>query len=576
MQQYAASSNTEGRRVWLPIVNPIGRQPRTLRGCVAIGVLASVLPSPAASADILIESYRGDRPVDADRVLEPMRDELRKAGVKVRPLDVVAEAGEQLPLPGVSTPPLGPSYPADPNGQVELGATQVLHGDYDIGLATLAGVLEAAQANPGLVVADTSSSRWLTKAYAAVAFAQLRNHHPDAATQAVAEQIRSFPDDPIGRIVGPEVATLADTVRKTLDASPHDVVRITVSQPDVQVFLDEHPRGQGRVALKLVNAKYRLLLVRAGVARRYSVVVAPDRTSDLPVDWDADATFHATDQWVGFAWARGVEDKTEAAAARYARGGRQHDILVVSIVKRGNRRFVAGAIFEKLTGALVRRKAIALGDDGATCERALAQYLLKGDLSGCLVDVPDDPVPAMAHVRASRDPYLVSGIVAGAGAMSAISGIAVLAGKQDPRFGQGGPTYFSAPGVGLIAGGGLAIGVATYLATRASSSSERPTPTLRRSRAPIYASAATAVAAFVVGGYLLHINGTGTCGVDGPGGCLLRYRTTPYGGVLIGAGVAAAGFGVYWYLSAPGDSHAPALSLTPTGSGAMASLGGSF
>jgi hypothetical protein len=568
-------SKIELRGLWSAIVNAMQKPPRALRGCVAAAVLASSLASLPAAADILIESYRGDRPIDADRVLEPMRDELGKAGVKVHPVDVLAETGNPLPLPGAAAPPLGPSYPADPSAQVDLGTAQVFHGDYDAGLATLEGVLEAVRGNPARVVADASSPGWLTKAYAAVAFAQLRTHHLDAATQAVAEQIRSFPDAPIGRIVGPEVATLSDTVRKTLDGSPHGALRVTVSRPDVQVALDERGRGQGNLAVSLATGKYRVLLALGGVARRYVVTVAPGRTTNLQVDWDADATFDVTAQWIGFAWPRGQGDRTDAAAARYARGGLQHDVLVASIVERGERRFVAGEIFEKSTGVLLRRKAIELGHDDGPCGRALAQYLLKGDPSGCLVDVPGDSVPPVARTHAPRDPYLVSGIVAGVGAMAAISGIAVLASKRDPQFGQGGPSYLSGPGVGLIVGGGLAIGTATYLAMRASSNPEGPTTTLRRSRAPIYASAATALAAFVVGGYLLHINGTGTCGVDGPSGCYYRYRSAPLGDALIGAGVAAAAFGLYW-LSAPGDSHAPGVSLTPTGSGALAGIGGSF
>jgi len=539
-------------------------------------VLAIWLAGTPASADILIESYRGDRPSDADGVLEAMRDELGKAGVKVRPADVVAAAGEQLPLPGTTAPPLGPAYPADPGAQVELGATQVLHGDYDAGLVTLEAVLEAARANPALVVADASSPGWLTRAYAAVAFAQLRTHHLDAATQAVAEQIRSFPDDPIGRLVGPEVATLADSVRKTLEASPHLSLRLTVSRPDVQVALDEHARGQGSLGVSLVTGKYRVLLTRAGVARRHSVVVAPDRRADIEVDWDADAAFNVTAQWIGFAWSRGQDDRTELAAAHYARGGRRHDVFVVSILKRGAHRFVVGAIFEKSTGALLRHKAIELGHDDATCERALAQHLLKGDLSGCLVDVSDDAVRSVASARAAGDPYQAAGIIAGVGAMAAISGIGVLASKQDPQFGEGGRSYFSWPGVGLIVGGGLAIGTATYLAALASGSLEQGTATRRRSWAPIYASAGAAIAALVVGGYLLHINGTGTCGVDGPGGCFFTYRSAPLGGALIGAGVAAVGFGLYWQLSAPGGSRAPGVTLIPTGAGPVASIGGRF
>jgi len=539
-------------------------------------VLASWLPSLPASADILIESYRDDRPADADRILGPIRDELDKAGVKVHPVDVIAAAGEQLPLPGASDPALGPSYPADPSGQVEMGTNQVFRGDYDAGLATLEGVLKAAQQNPGLVVADTSSPTWLTKAYAAIAFAHLRNHHLDAATEAVAEQIRSFPENPIGRIVGPDVATLSETVRKALEGAPHGTLRIIVSQPDVQIFLDEHARGSGRAVLKLANGSYRLLLVRAGIARRYPAVVVPGRTTDLAIDWDADAAFSATGQWIGFVWPRGQGDKTEVAISRYVHGAPRHDAFVVSIVQRNARRFITGEIFEKQTGALVRHKAIVLGHDDDRCGRALAQYLLKGDLSPCLIDLPGETVQAAEGGHTPKDPYLVSGLVAGVGAMSVIGGAAVLASKRDPLNGQGGPTYLSWPGVGLMVGGGLAIGAAAYLANRASRNSETGKSTLRRSRAPLYASAATAAAAFAAGGYLLHLNGKGTCGLDEPGSCYYRYGSAPYGWTLLGAGVAAAGFGVYWQLSAPGDSRAPSVSLTPTQTGAMAGIGGSF
>lgn len=548
----------------------------TSRRCIVICALAIWLPSLPASADILIESYRDDRPADADRILGPFRDELDKAGVRIRPVDVIADAGEQLPLPGVSEPALGPAYPTDPSGQVELGTKQVFRGDYEDGLTTLEAVLQGARQNPAMVVADASSVTWLTKAYAAIAFAHLRTRHLDAATEAVAEQIRSFPENPIGRIVGPDVATLSDTVRKKLDDSPHGTLRILVSRPDVQIFLDEYARGSGKSSLTLASGYYRLLLVRSGVARRYSVAVVPDRTTDLSIDWDADAAFIATPLWIGFRWPHGQDDKTEAAVARYAHGGRRHDFFVVSIIQRDARRFLAGRTFEKHTGALLRHKAIELGRDDDQCGRALVQYLLKGDLSPCLVDVPSEALQVTEVAHAPHDPYLVPGIVAGVGAMSVIGGTALLASKQDPSTPSGGPSYLSGPGVGLIIVGGLAIGAASYLTKRASSNAEDGSRALRHSRAPVYAAAGTAVAAFAAGGYLLHLDGKGTCGIDGPGGCYYRYSSAPAGWALISAGVAATGFGVYWQLSAPGDSQVPSVALTPTETGAMASIGGTF
>ncbi|HEU4732248.1 MAG TPA: hypothetical protein VFT22_30345 [Kofleriaceae bacterium] len=539
-----------------------------------ICVLACTSPSLRASADILIESYREERPVDADRVLAPLRDELARVGVKARVADVIAEAGDQLPLPGVAAPALGAAYPAEPSGQVELGVRQVFHADYDVGLATLAAVIDAAQHNPARVVADPTAPGWLTKAYAAIAFAHLRSHHPDLAAQAIVEQIHGFPDHPIGRTVGPEIATLAETMRSKLDASPHGILRITTSRPEIQAFLDEHARGSNSVIPNLPVGRYRVLLMRAGVSRRYSVDIAPDRITDLRVDWEADTAFQVTPEWVGFTWPRGQPDETDAAAARYARATRQHDLFVAHIVQRGPRRFLAGKIFEKQTGVLLRHKAVDLGKDDGSCVRALAQYLWNGEQSACLVDVPGESDAPEKRGRAARDPYLLPGLVAGAGAAAALGGVAVLASTRDPA--DGGPRYVSGPGIALVAGGALAIGVAGYLAHRASGGSEAETQTLRRSRAPVYASAVAAAAAFIVGGYLLHLDGNGTCGVDGPTGCAYRYRTAPYGGALIGAGVAAAGFGIYWYVSAPADSRGPAVTLTVTGSGGVAGIGGIF
>jgi hypothetical protein len=452
---------------------------------------------------------------------------------------------------------------------------QVFRGDYDAGLATLESLLKAAQQNPALVVDDTSSPAWLTKTYAAVAFAYLRNHHLAAATEAVAEQIRSLPDSPIGRTVGPDIAALSDKVRKTLDGSPSGTLRVSVSRPDAQIFLDEHAPVRSKTFLKLANGTYRLLLVRSGVSRRYPAVVVADRTTDLSIDWDADAAFTATAPWIGFVWPRGQDDKTDVAVARYAHGAARHDVLVVSIVEQNTRRFLAGKIFEKKTGSLVRHKAIELGRDDDRCGRALAQYLLNGNPSPCLVDDPGELVHTAKPEHAPRDPYLVSGIVAGAGAMSLIGGVAVLAAKQDSSDGPGGPTYLSGPGVGLLVGGGLAIGAAAYLARRVFENPEYGDDTLRRSHAPLYVAAATTAAAVATGIYLLHLDGmVGTCSSGVPDACM--YRSAPWGWTLLGVGAAAAGFGVYWELGTPSDSQPTSVSLTPTATGAMAGISGSF
>lgn len=340
------------------------------------------------------------------------------------------------------------------------------------------------------VAIDPTSQDWLTKAYAATAFAQLRTRHSDAAADIVAEQIRSFPDAPIGRIVGPEVASLATSVRTTLDARPRGSLRVTVSRPDVDVFLNEQRRGPLGTVVSLVPGTYRVLLVAAGTSRTHRVAVAPGRQSDLVVDWEADTAFTASTTSIGFVWPRGRDDKTERIVARYARAGRRHDILVVGASSFNGRRAIMGQVFEKHTGARVRRKAIYLDGDVDTCLRALSQHLVTGDPSRCLFDPPDAVEPALPlasgaatsplmldgsaesesdHASRSRRARWVPPALIAGGAALLITGGVLIKIDEDPDLNS--PQYIrnSAPmGVGLAIAGTTAMvtGVALYFLWR--------------------------------------------------------------------------------------------------------------
>jgi hypothetical protein len=65
--------------------------------------------------------------------------------------------------------------------------------------------------------------------------------------------------------------------------------------------------------------------------------------------------------------------------------------------------------------------------------------------------------------------YLVPGIVAGAGVIAAVAGIAIQLAKDPPPVGEDQPARLvSVPGIGLMIGGGIAAGVGAYLWIRAS------------------------------------------------------------------------------------------------------------
>jgi hypothetical protein len=91
------------------------------------------------------------------------------------------------------------------------------------------------------------------------------------------------------------------------------------------------------------------------------------------------------------------------------------------------------------------------------------------------------------------------------------------------------------------------------------------------SRLPLYAAAGTAIAMFAAGAYMIHVDGTGTCGL-GPGDCPYVEGTGGAGWALLGAGAAAA-FTVYWHVKTPAPSRV-GISAAPGGS--LITLGGRF
>lgn len=72
-----------------------------------------------------------------------------------------------------------------------------------------------------------------------------------------------------------------------------------------------------------------------------------------------------------------------------------------------------------------------------------------------------------------RRRYLVPGLVAGAGMLAAGAGIVLQLAKEAPPIGERQPARLvSAPGVGLMIGGGIAAGVGAYLWIRASKAAQ--------------------------------------------------------------------------------------------------------
>lgn len=383
---------------------------RSFGRLLVIGVLVGAARGAAAQTTLLIESYVGERPADADRVLAPLRARLERGGVAARAAAVIASLGHRLPLPGTTDPALTATALAE---RIDLGVRSALRGDYQLAANQLEAALEAARANPSRVVSDEGSRAWLTKALAGLAFARGRLGDAAGAADAMAEQIRSFPEHPVTRdVFGPEAAQLYAAARRAIGAGTRGSLIVDVGEPDAQVYVNEAGRGRGGTfAGALFPGTYRVLVEVSGIGRRYTAAVRAGEETRLAIDWDTDARLTVTARWIGAVWPLGAEDRTARLAQRLARGGAIDGVIVVGIVRRDGRRFVVGHAYGGAGGALARAGSIELGARDAAKLLALADYLAGGERAGDAIRLVGPPGRA-ARGRGSRAPVWISAGVA--------------------------------------------------------------------------------------------------------------------------------------------------------------------
>ena len=474
-------------------------------------VAAMVLAASSASADVLLESYDGERPIDADQLLAPFRATLESHGI-------ATTAAKILELDAANVP-LSPTHDATLTAtqivsQIDIGlkvATKLGPNgvvDFDQAIADLDAAVLAAHDNPAVVAGDKTSREWMTRALAELAFAhnRLANDpahkkdraaHQKAVDDALAEQIRSYPDFAITpEKYGPEIAKLYLEIHDRLEAGPHGNLTVRVSRPSARIYVDEFDRGQsGKLEHRaMIPGTYRVLVVADGVGRVYHVTVPADGTTRdrvLDIDWAADTAFMVTREWVGWVWPIGHDRVASAAPARARVIG--DAVIVASIVWRDGLRFVTATKFSG-AGKEVTSGAIKLtGDRDEAKITALATTIITG--AGSPADIIPAPTPAPAPEVLAGAP-IVSPSVEGP--------------ERTTRWQS------------WAAGGG--------------------------------------VVALGAGAYLRRLNGTTTCGAEiAFADCKYVHATSTVGWTTLGAGAVAATFGVFWYATHHEAHHTTAI-----------------
>jgi hypothetical protein len=432
------------------------------RSLVVILVVLLGLVHPARAGGIVLESYTGERPADASRLLSPILDELATRGFSAG--DTVARTYDTHVSRAAQT---SSGMPSDFAAQADRGLHAWIAGKFDEAIKILAPLVETAHSNTGAFAKDQSLREPLLKALISLALSQQRNGDPGATRATFGEILRSFPDTQLARgTYGPEAAELFEQVRREILASGKGKL------------------GAGTITVELIPGEYRVVVMLSKQpSRSHRVVVRPNTEATLAVDAKHDQTLH-TLGWTGFSFAvQADRDAREPSyAAQFANVIGANAVAVVGIDQSKGRPAIVGSLVSLQTGREIRRASIAMDPDPSTERlKALARFLAGEDpAAGLEVQMGSAAAPvAVTQPPAEHEQDMTDAgpsrwpgykwIVGGVGAAAVATGVTLLVfdGRCSMTPAAGRPCndlYSTAgPGFAVLGVGAALAGVSIYL-----------------------------------------------------------------------------------------------------------------
>ncbi len=458
-----------------------------LRWIVAVVMVALSATSASAGDGIVIESYTGQRPDDANRLISPILDELATRGF-VAGADVVGRRFEQR-VSRVSVVEAGllDGFAE----QVERGHKAWIAGRFEEAVKVLTPVVDSAHANPGAFAQNQPLRDKLLKALIALALSYQRIGDQAATRQTFGEILRSFPDTQLSRAsYGPEAFTAFEEVKKDANAAGRGKLVVKVSNDGAVVFVNERFQAVGGAQkADLLPGEYRVFAqVGKQLSRVHRVEVKANEEATVTIDADFDVAVHSSPKWSGFLFgdAASREKQESVYAAAFANAIDARGVVVIGIDQVRGRPAIVGSLVNLMNGREIRRASINLDPDPAVDKlRALAKFVA-GDAAAPGIDIQlagdigsaptgDGSGVQIGDLHRSRDSGVWGGwkYVTGAAAVGAL-GVGAYLLSVDGDCADDACAYYRDTTLSgwLTVGGGAALaGVSVYLFIRGSGES---------------------------------------------------------------------------------------------------------
>lgn len=380
----------------------------------ALAALLGIAASTTAHADrIAVESYVGNRPADADRVLAPIRSALERHGFVVAP-DLLAKRFEAHVWRSGGARSLGPAI----YKKIEDGAREF--EDAKLSAATtLKAAVDLARANPvawanepkyrdqvrrGLLLfalalnlraKDARDQASHAKGKRAAEYSDRASADELARDEAIDDLLRNFPTFVVkADEYGAQAEALYQDGSKRAQQNGGGSVDLDVDDPNVIVYLDESQQPRKTTIGNLVAGRHRVLVVSASESHEYSVDVLAHRRSRVVVKWGLDSVLKVGD-WAGFSFASDSE--------------RQHEPdLLASLVGTSGSIDIAATLTVKADGTSVIGQSYEMrsGKPLASCTAAVGRRAdpdSAEQFARCLANEKDDrPVATTSGAAAPR------------------------------------------------------------------------------------------------------------------------------------------------------------------------------
>jgi hypothetical protein len=527
---------------------------------VTVGVLCILSVAPSASSHastIVIESYVGERPAEANDYMPIMLDELSQRGKRVG----VDEVGR--PLEAIHS---RPAVSGDPAAIEELmprlaesGYQAWLDGNYRVTIRDLGRAVELARDAPGAIIENKDRRMHVGSAMVGLALAYKRcgqtpvkcalseanaAEYLDAAQRWMTEVVGSFQESEVDVTnYGPEALELYRKVRQSVRArAAGGSLLVTVDDAGAMIFVNEGYTGLGKVALGNVWLASCRVLVRKGSSpgRVFRPSIVPGEPTRLHVSWAFEAALHTSPRWAGllFGDEASREEYEVPYGTRIARLVGADTVIVLTIRAEKGRRALAGAVYGANGTALPRTADIALEpiEPSPKRLRAMAAYL-----AGDIDRIPGDP-SSTGHARGQLSWRRISQVIIGIGALAAAGSAAWYLASPDDDHTL--PAYVDRKtvAVGVFVGSAIAMGGGVSLYSH------------RSRRAGVMLGVGVAA---LLSGAMLYA--TDQDEYRGLGWVRETYRDSATSGLVAGgAGLALTGVGI-WLLRRA--HHAPATPI---------------